>query len=385
LREAVIVGAVRTPVGRGSAEKGYYRELHPADLLARCFVEVLGRAGVDPEEVDNVFAGCVHQIGEQSTGITRNAWLQAGLPQATGATTIDTRCGSGQQAINFAATRIQAGVDDVVVAGGVEHMGHVGFRVSEATQEQYGRGFTQELLDRYALVPQGEGAERIADQWDVTREEMDELALRSHRLADEATVQGKFAREILPITVNGDTHTRDQGIRSDTSLETLSQLKPAFRPDGKITAGNSSQISDGASALVLMSAEKADSLGLKPRAKVVDQVSLGVDPVTMLTGPIPATTKILKRNSMTIDDIDLTEINEAFAPVVLAWAREHKPDMDRVNVRGGAMALGHPLGATGARLTTTLLHALEDADKEFGLVTMCCGGGIGTATLIQRI
>jgi acetyl-CoA acetyltransferase family protein len=185
--------------------------------------------------------------------------------------------------------------------------------------------------------------------------------------------------------VNGDTHTRDQGIRSDTSLETLSQLKPAFRPDGKITAGNSSQISDGASALVLMSAEKADSLGLKPRAKVVDQVSLGVDPVTMLTGPIPATTKILKRNSMTIDDIDLTEINEAFAPVVLAWAREHKPDMDRVNVRGGAMALGHPLGATGARLTTTLLHALEDDDKEFGLVTMCCGGGIGTATLIQRI
>jgi acetyl-CoA acetyltransferase family protein len=385
VREAVIVEAVRTAVGRGSAEKGYYRDLHPADLLGRCFVEVLDRAGIDPAEVDNVFAGCVHQIGEQSSGITRNAWLQKGLPQTTGATTVDTRCGSGQQAINLAATRIQAGVDDVVVAGGVEHMGHVGFRVSEATQEQYGRGFTAELLDHWALVPQGEGAERIAEQWSITREEMDELALRSHRLAHEATVGAKFAREILPIAVNGETYTSDQGIRPDTTLEALAQLKPAFRPDGTITAGNSSQISDGASALLMMSAEKADLLGLKPRAKVLDQVSLGVDPVTMLTGPIPATEKILKRNAMTIDDIDLVEINEAFAPVVLAWAREHKPEMDRVNVRGGAMALGHPLGATGARLTTTLLHALEDDDREIGLVTMCCGGGIGTATLIQRI
>ncbi len=384
MHEAVIVEAVRVPVGRGSAEKGYYRTLHPADLLGRCFVEVLERVGLDPREVDNVFGGCVHQIGEQSSGITRNAWLQKGLPHTTGATTIDTRCGSSQQAIHFAATRIQAGVDEVVVAGGVEHMGHVGFKVNDAAQEQFGRAYAKELLDRYALVSQGEAAELIAERWAIAREEMDELALRSHRLAQQATEGGKFEREILPVTVDGETHTTDQGIRPDTSLEALARLEPSFRAGGNVTAGNSSQISDGAAALLLMSAEKAGALGLRPRAKVLDQVSLGVDPETMLTGPIPATAKILARNKMTLDDVDLVEVNEAFAPVVLAWAREHQPDMDRVNTRGGAMALGHPLGATGARLMTTLLHALEDEDREIGLVTMCCGGGIGTASLIQR-
>lgn len=385
MHEAVIVEAVRTPVGRGSAEKGYYRTVHPADLLGRCFVEVLGRVDLDAREVENVFGGCVHQIGEQSSGITRNAWLGKGLPYTTGATTIDTRCGSSQQAIHIAATRIQTGVDTVVVAGGVEHMGHVGFKVNDAAQEQFGRAYSQELLDRYALVSQGEAAELIAERWSISREEMDELALRSHRIAQQATVDGKFEREILPITADGETHTTDQGIRPDTSLEALAQLKPSFRRGGNITAGNSSQISDGAAALLLMSSEKADAFGLRPRAKVLDQVSLGVDPETMLTGPIPATARILARNKMTLDDVDLVEVNEAFAPVVLAWAQEHQPDMDRVNTRGGAIALGHPLGATGARLMTTLLHALEDEDKEIGLVTMCCGGGIGTASLIQRI
>lgn len=385
MHEAVIVEAVRTPVARGNAETGYYRTIHAADLLGRCFLEVLDRVGLDACEVDNVFGGCVHQIGEQSSGITRNAWLEKGLPYTTGATTIDTRCGSSQQAIHIAATRIQTGVDTVVVAGGVEHMGHVGFKVNDASQKQFGRAYSQDLLDRYALVSQGEAAELIAERWSISREEMDEFALRSHRLAQKATVDGKFEREILPIAVDGETYTTDQGIRPDTSLEALAQLKPSFRPGGRITAGNASQISDGAAALLLTSSEKADSLGLRPRAKVLDQVSLGVDPETMLTGPIPATAKILARNKMTLDDVDLVEINEAFAPVVLAWAQEHVPDMDRVNIRGGAIALGHPLGSTGARLVTTLLHALEDEDKEMGLVTMCCGGGIGTATLIQRM
>ena len=376
---------MRTPVGRGHAEKGYYRETHAADLLGRCFEAVLERTGVDANQVDNVIAGCVFQIAEQSSGITRGAWLQKGLPEATGATTVDTRCGSGQQAVNYAALKIAASVDDLVVAGGVEHMGHVGFPVNEAAQKNWGRAFSDELLARYDLVPQGEGAERIAERWDISRREMDELALRSHRLADAATEAGGFAREVLPFRTASETYVRDQGIRADTSLEQLEQLRPAFRRDGRVTAGNSSQISDGAAALLLGSAEKAGELGLRPRAKVVDQVTIGVDPVTILTGPIPATEKILRRNGMTIDDIDIVEINEAFAPVVIAWAREQKPDMDRVNPRGGAMALGHPLGATGARLTTSLLHELEDADKELGLVTMCCGGGIGTATLIQRV
>jgi acetyl-CoA acetyltransferase family protein len=225
----------------------------------------------------------------------------------------------------------------------------------------------------------------IADQWEISRSELDELAVRSHQLAHRATEEGRFEREMVPMQVNGDTYVSDQGIRPDTTLETLSQLKPAFKPDGKVTAGNSSQISDGAAAVLLMAREKADALGLKPRARIVDQTTVGVDPVIMLTGPIPATAKLLERNGMSINDIDLFEVNEAFAPVLAAWRREHDPDMDRVNVNGGAMALGHPLGSTGARLITTLLHELERSDTEVGLVTMCCGGGLGTGTLIQRV
>lgn len=384
-RETVIVEAVRTPVGRGHKEKGAFREIHPADLLGRTYVGLLDRVGIDPKLVDNAIVGCVYQVGEQATGITRNAWLQKGLPETTGATTVDIRCGSGQQAVHIAAAQIAAGIDDVVVAGGVEHMGRVGFPVTAATQRDYGSGQTQELLDRWPLVPQGEGAEMIADQWSITRDEMDAFALRSHQRAHAATESGAFEREILPIETPDGTVTADQGIRPGTSLESLGGLKAVFRENGRVTAGNSSQISDGASALLLMTREKADELGLRARARIVDQVVLGVDPVTMLTGPIPATRKILARNGLTIDEIDVVEINEAFASVGLAWQRELGADPERVNPRGGAIALGHPLGATGARLMTTLLHELEDLDGRYGLVTMCCGGGLGTATLIERI
>jgi acetyl-CoA acyltransferase len=384
-REALIIEAVRTPVGRGHREKGIFRDVHPADLLGRCYEEVLRRAGVHSAEVDNAIAGCVYQIAEQSSGISRNAWLQKGLAETTGATTVDIRCGSGEQALHFAALQVASGMDDLVVAAGVEHMGRVGFPVNEGAQEQWGRGFTQELLDHYDLVPQGVGAEMIADRWGIDREAMDAFALRSQQRAQAATEAGEFAREILPIETGGETHTRDQGIRPDASLEALAALKAVFRDDGRVTAGNSSQISDGAAAILVASPEKAKALGLTPRARVVDQVVLGVDPVTMLTGPIPATRKILARNDLSLDDIGVVEINEAFAPVVLAWAKELGADLDRVNPRGGAIALGHPLGSTGARLLTTLLHELEDRDERLGLVTMCCGGGLGTATLIERV
>jgi acetyl-CoA acyltransferase len=384
-REVVIVEAVRTPIGRGHPEKGYYKDTHPNDLLGRCYTEVLDRAGVDASEVEDVIAGCVQQFGEQGFNIARNAWLQEGLPIETAATTVDRQCGSAQQAVNFGAALIAGGIHDVVVGSGVEHMGHIPFAAGMKTQQEFGAAFTPKLMEKHNLVGQGLGAEMIAEQWEIPRSELDELALRSHQLAAKATDEGRFERETVPFQVNGSTYVTDQGIRPDTSLEALAALKPAFKEDGRITAGTSSQISDGAAAVLLMSREKADQLGLKPRARIVDQTTVGVDPVTMLTGPIPATQKILDRNSMSIGDIDFIEINEAFAPVVAAWAREHRPDMDRVNPRGGAIALGHPIGSTGARLITTLLHELEDEDKEIGLVTMCCGGGLGTATLIQRV
>ena len=384
-REVVIVEAVRTPIGRGHPEKGYYKDTHPNDLLGRCYTEVLHRAGVDASEVEDVVAGCVQQFGEQGFNVARNAWLQEGLPIEAAASTVDRQCGSAQQAVNFGAALIAAGVHDVVIGSGVEHMGHISFADGMKTQQEFGSAFTPKLMEKHNLVGQGLGAEMIADQWEIPRSELDELALRSHQLAAKATEEGRFERETVAFKVNGSTYVADQGIRPDTSLEALAALKPVFREDGRVTAGNSSQISDGAAAILLMAREKADALGLRPRARIVDQTTVGVDPVTMLTGPIPATRKILDRNRMAIGDIDVVEINEAFAPVVAAWAREHNPDMDRVNPRGGAMALGHPLGSTGARLLTTLLHELEDEDKEVGLVTMCCGGGLGTATLIQRV
>jgi acetyl-CoA acyltransferase len=383
-REVVIVEAVRTPVGRGHEEKGYYKDVHASTLLARTYAELIDRTGIDASEVEDVVAGCVQQFGEQGINIARNAWLEAGLPMETPATTVDRQCGSAQQAVNFAAALVASGVHDVVIGGGVEHMGHISFADSAAVMQEHGLAFSPALLERYNLVPQGISAEMIADQWEIPRSELDELGLRSQQLAARATEEGRFDREIFPFEVNGDTYTTDQGIR-ETSLEKLAELKPAFKEDGKITAGNSSQISDGAAAVLLMTREKAEELGLTPRARIVDQTTVGVDPVIMLTGPIPATRKLLDRNSMGIDDFDLIEINEAFASVVAAWRRELDPDMDRVNVNGGAIALGHPLGSSGARLVTTLLHELERSDKQLGLVTMCCGGGLGTGTIIERV
>ena len=384
-REVVIVEAVRTPIGRGHPEKGYFRETHAADLLGRTYTELIERTGIDPAEIEDVIAGCVQQFGEQGFNIARNAWLQEGLPIEAAASTVDRQCGSAQQAVNFGAALIAAGIHDVVIGSGVEHMGHISFADGMKVQQEHGNAFTPKLMDKHNIVGQGLGAEMIADQWEISRAELDELAVRSHAKAAAATEAGLFDREMVRMEVGGQTLVKDQGIREGTSLEALAQLKPAFKPDGKITAGNASQISDGAAALLLMSREKASQLGLTPRARIVDQTTVGCDPVKMLEGPIPATAKILERNGMTIGDIDRFEVNEAFAPVVAAWRREHEPDMDRVNVRGGAMALGHPLGSTGARLLTTLLHTLEDDDRELGLVTMCCGGGLGTGTLIQRV
>jgi acetyl-CoA acyltransferase len=383
-REVVIVEAVRTPIGRGHAEKGYYRDKHASNLLAKAYADLFERTGVDPAETGDVIAGCAQQFGEQGVNIGRNAWLEAGLPIETPATTIDRQCGSAQQAVNFAAAQIASGVHDVVVGSGVEHMGHISFADGYEVMKEHGNPFSEELMARYNLIPQGLSAEMIADKWEISRSELDELGLRSQQLAAKATEEGRFEREIVPFAVNGDTYVADQGLR-ETTLEGLAGLKPAFKEDGKITAGNSSQVSDGAAAVMLMAREKADALGLTPRARIFDQTTVGVDPVIMLTGPIPATRKLLERNGMAMEDIDLVEINEAFASVVVAWQRELEPDMDRVNVNGGAIALGHPLGSTGARLITTLLHEMERSDKEMGLVTMCCGGGLGTGTLIQRV
>ena len=384
-REVVIVEAVRTPIGRGHEEKGYFKDVHPSNLLSKTYAEVLERSGVPASEVEDVIAGCVQQFGEQGFNIGRNAWLEAGLPVETPATTIDRQCGSAQQAVNFAAAQIGAGVLDCAIGSGVEHMGHISFADGMQVVSEHGAPFSPQLLERSNLVPQGLSAEMIAEQWEIPRSELDELAVQSHQKAARATEEGRFEREIVPFAVNGDTYVTDQGIRADSTIEKLAALKPAFKEDGRITAGNSSQISDGAAAVLLMARGKAEALGLEPRARIVDQTTVGVDPVIMLTGPIPATRKLLERNGMTMGDIDLVEINEAFAPVVAAWQRELEPDMDRVNVNGGAMALGHPLGSTGARLITTLLHELERSDKQVGLVTMCCGGGLGTGTLIERI
>ncbi len=384
-REVVIVGAVRTPIGRGHPEKGIYRNVHPADLLGRCLTELLDRTGVPAEQVEDVTAGCAFQFGRQMSNIARTAWLAEGLPIETGATTVDTRCGSGQQAVNVVAAKIAAGIHDVGIGCGVEHMGSNGFAASAAVRREHGEPFTPKLLERFAIQEQGLSAEQIADEWEIPRSEMDALAERSHRLAAQATDAGAFAREIVEVEADGTLQSIDQGIRRSTTLESLAALKPVFKPDGKMTAGTSSQISDGAGAMLLMTREKAEQLGVAPRARVVDQTTVGVDPVSMLTGPIPATRKMLQRNGMTIDDFGAIEVNEAFASVVAAWSRELSPDMDRVNPRGGAIALGHPLGSTGVRLLTTLLHEMEDDDRELGLVTMCCGGGLGTATVLQLV
>jgi acetyl-CoA acyltransferase len=384
-REVVIVEAARTPIGRGHQAKGWFRDVHPNELLGAAYTAVIERAGIPAELVEDVVAGAVSQVGEQSNNIARNAWLQAGLPITTPAATVDRQCGSGQQAVSYAAGLIAAGVHDVMIGAGVEHMGRVPMGSNVAHADEFGTPFPPELMERYELIPQGLSAELIAKQWEIPRSEQDALGLRSHQLATRATDEGRFDREIIPFEADGELRTTDQGIRRDTSIEALAALKPAFKEDGTVTAGNSSQISDGAAAVLLMAREKADELGLTPRARVYDATTVGVDPVIMLTGPIPATRTLLDRNGMTIDDLDLIEINEAFASVVAAWRRELQPDMDRVNVNGGALALGHPLGSSGARLITTLVHELERSDSELGLVTMCTAGGTGTGTLLQRV
>jgi acetyl-CoA acetyltransferase family protein len=384
-REVVVVAAARTPIGRGHPEKGQFRDVHPNELLGATYKAVIERAGIDAALVEDVAAGAVTQVGEQANNIARNAWLQAGLPVTTGAATVDRQCGSGQQAVTYAAGMIAAGIHDVAIGAGVEHMGRVKMFSNTAHPEETGTSFPPELMDRYDLVPQGLAAEMVADKWEIPRSELDELGLRSHELAARATDEGRFEREIVPIEVNGELVATDQGIRRESSLESLAALKPAFKEGGKVTAGNSSQISDGAASVLLMAAEKAEELGLEPMARIVDAATIGVDPVIMLTGPIPATQMLLDRNGLTMDDVDLVEINEAFAAVVAAWRRELSPDMERVNVNGGALALGHPLGSSGARLITTLVHELERSDGDLGLVTMCTAGGLGTGTLIERV
>jgi acetyl-CoA acetyltransferase family protein len=383
-RDVVIVGATRTAIGRGKREVGVFTDVHPSTLLATVYASALERAGVDPADVGEVLSGTVGQVGEQSNNIARNAWLQAGFPVEVPATTIDLQCGSSQQAVHIGAAQIAAGVHDIVVAAGVEHMGRVPMG-SNARDPELGIPFTPELLDRYALTPQGLSAELIASRWNLSRQELDELGVLSQQRASAAVADGIFTREITPVqTPNGLVNT-DQGIRPGTTLEVLAKLKPAFKPDGVITAATSSQISDGAAAVVLASREAAERLGLTIRAEIVDHVLVGVDPVIMLTGPIPATQKILKRNGLVIGDLDRVEINEAFSSVVVAWKHDLRPDFDKVNVNGGALALGHPLGSSGARLITTLVHELERSDTELGLSTMCTAGGIGTATLIRRV
>src|SRR3954454_10356277 len=383
--EAVIVDAVRTPIGRAHPDKGAYRDTHPNTLLQRCLEALIERTGIDPGEVEDVVAGCTAPVGEQSRNIARNAWLQAGYPVEVPAMTIDRRCGSAQSAVSIAASAVASGTHDLVIAAGVEHMGHVPIDSPLKVMELFGSPWPQELLDRFDFVPQGESAELIAERWEIPRAEMDALAVRSHRAAARAAGEGRFENEIVAIETPHGVVERDQGIRPDTSLEALARLKTPFRPAGRITAGTSSQLSDGAAAVLVASPAKARALGLAPRARIVDQVTVGVDPIIMLTGPIPATRKLLHRTGLAMRDLDLFEVNEAFASVVLAWQRELEPDMERVNVNGGAMALGHPVGSTGARLVATIVNELERRDAELGLVTMCCGGGLGTGTVLQRL
>ncbi|MFE7223265.1 thiolase family protein [Nocardioides sp. NPDC057577] len=402
MTEAVIVEAVRTPIGK---RFGSLSGWHPAELAAETLKALQQRTGIDPVVVDDVMFGCVTQVGPQSTNVARTAVLAAGWPDSVPATTMDRQCGSSQQAISFAAQSIMAGVNDVVVAGGIECMSTVPmFSNAPAGDitEVYGDVAQQRYADRSAfgysgLVPQGISVEMIAERWGLTREELDAYALRSHRRAAAARDEGRFEREIAPVrvkrrdketgtvTVEDGSVAVDEPIRDATSAESLAGLKPSFIPEGRVTAGNASQIVDGAAAVLLMSRERAEQLGLRPRAVVRHMSVVGDDPVQMLTAPIPATQAVLKRAGLTVDDIDLFECNEAFAPVVLAWQRETGADPERVNVNGGGISLGHPLGASGARLMVTLLHELERSGGRYGLQTMCEGGGMANATIIERV
>jgi acetyl-CoA C-acetyltransferase len=388
--DVVLVEAVRSPLGR---RNGGLATVHPAELLGAVQQAAIERSGVDPSEVGQVVGGCVSQVGEQTFNIARTAWLSAGLPLEVAATTVDSQCGSSQQATNLAASMVKSGVVDAALACGVESMSRV--PLGSAGRGEFGRPTPRSYRSHYELTSQFEGAERIAEKWGITRADTDAFGLESQQRAQRAWEEGRFEREVLPINApdldeegkpTASTHrvARDEGLR-ETSLDALAKLKPVARENGVHTAGSSSQITDGAAAVLMTTAAAARRLGLRPRARLVDQCLVGVDPVLMLTGPIDATRRLLDRTGLTIDDFDVIEINEAFASVVLAWERELKPNMANVNPNGGAIAIGHPVGATGARLVTTALHELERTDGALGLVTMCCGGGLGTGTVLERL
>ena len=391
MSDVVIIDAVRSPVGR---RNGGLSTVHPADLLGAVLTGLIDRTGIDPSAVGQMVTGCVSQVGEQSFNIGRTAWLSAGLPQAVATTTVDTQCGSSQQATNLAAAMIAAGVVDVAIASGVESMSRIPIGSNSKKDLGLGRAVPNTYFDRYEFTSQFEGAERIADKWGITRDDTDRFGLASQEKAARAWSEGRFDGQIVPIDApvrgedgapTGETTrvSRDEGLR-ETSLDKLAGLKPVARPDGVHTAGSSSQISDGAGAVLMMSAERASQLGLTPKARIVETCLVGVDPVLMLTGPIDATAHLLQRSGWSMDDIDVAEINEAFASVVLAWEKETGPRPEAVNPNGGAIALGHPLGGTGVVLLTKALHELERTGGHKGLVSMCCGGGLGTGTLIER-
>ncbi len=395
MREAVIVDAVRTPLGRGKQTGALY-PVHAVDLAAKALAAIVERTGLDPGVVEDVIMGCVSQVGEQGLNVGRNAALAAGFPETVCGTTVDRQCGSSQQALHFAAQGVIAGAYDVVIAAGVESMSRVPMGTSAAVG---GQPFGPTVMQRYVdanlygvggLVQQGISAEIIADKWKLSRSALDAFSVGSHRKAAAAARNGWFKNEIVPVEVrredgSRDVITSDEGVRPDSTIEKLGALKPAFKPDGVITAGNSSQLTDGAAAVLVMERRRALELGLRPRARFHTFALGGVDPVIMLTGPIPATRNILERAKLALRDIDAIEINEAFAPVILAWEREVDADLDKVNLNGGAIALGHPLGCSGARLMTTLLNILERTGGRFGLQTMCEGGGMANATIIERL
>jgi acetyl-CoA acetyltransferase family protein len=395
MREAVIVDAVRTPLGRGK-QTGALHGWHPVDLAAHTLRALVERTGVEPAQIEDVIMGCVSQVGDQSVNVGRNAALAAGFPESVCGTTVDRQCGSSQQALHFAAQGVMAGAYDTVIAAGVESMSRVPMGVTATVS---GAPFGVQMMKRYTeadlygvggLIPQGLSAEIIAERWKLSRRDLDELSLASHQKAAAATRNGWFKQEIVPVEITHadggkEIQATDEGIRADSTLEKLSALAPAFKSDGVITAGNSSQITDGAAAVLVMEKQKARDMGLRPRARFVSFALGGCDPVIMLTAPIPATRNVLQRSGLKMRDMDAVEINEAFAPVILAWAQEFDPDMAAVNVHGGAIALGHPLGCSGARLMTTLLNVLERRGGRYGLQTMCEGGGMANATIIERL
>lgn len=392
MTHVVIVDAVRTPIGRRG---GGLSSVHPADLMGTVQTALIERTGIDPGHVDQVVGGCVSAVGEQSFNITRTAWLAAGLPQRTAATTVDTQCGSSQQASNLATALVASGAVEVAMACGVEVMSRVPIGANSFRKLGFGVPIPKSYFAQYEYTSQFEGAERIAEHWGVTRDDADRFGLASQERAARAWTEDRFAGQWIPVIApdldadgapTGGTHAvrRDEGIRQST-LDQLATLKPVGRPDGVHTAGNSSQISDGAAGVLLMTEQRAGALGLAPLARIVDTCLVGVDPVLMLTGPIDATRRLLVRQGLTIDQIDTFEINEAFASVVLAWQREVGADPERTNPNGGAIAIGHPLGATGAMLLTKAVHELRRTGGRYGLVSMCCGGGLGTGTLIERV